>query len=148
MANADIVRRFFGALERSIEAWDRSRSVADGIREDDVPQETRDVLAYFSPEADWNPIFSSETYHGYVEMGKGFDELLEAVGDYHLELFDAIDLEDDRVFATFGPSFEGRSSGIHIDAAVFAVVTLRNGLIVRLDEYINRAEALDAAGLE
>jgi hypothetical protein len=80
-------------------------------------------------------------------MGRGWDELLEVAGDYHLKLFDAMDLEDDRVFIVFGPTLEGRSSGIHIDAAVFAVYEFRNGLIVRLDEYITRPEALEAAGL-
>jgi hypothetical protein len=100
-----------------------------------------------SPEAEWNPIFSSETYRGYVEMGRGWDELLEAAGDYRLKLLDIMDLENDRVFVVFGPTLEGRFSGIHVDAAVFAVVTLRNRLIVRLDEYTNRREALEAVGL-
>jgi ketosteroid isomerase-like protein len=33
-----------------------------------------------------------------------------------------------------------------VDAAIFAVVTLRDGLIVRLDEYTDRQEALEAVG--
>jgi ketosteroid isomerase-like protein len=144
--NAEIVRRFFGAIQRSLDVWDRSRSIADGIRDGDVPQETRDVLSYVSPDMDWNPIFSTETYHGYVEMGRGLDELLEAAGDYRLELRDVTDLDDDRVFVVFRPTLEGRSSGIHMDIAVFGVVALQDGLIVRIDEYIDRREAVEAAG--
>jgi ketosteroid isomerase-like protein len=145
--NAEIVRRFFEALERSLEVWERSHSLADAIRDDHVPQESRDVLAFLSPEAEWTPIFSSETYRGYVEMGRGWDELLEATGNYHLKLLEIRDLEKDRVFVVFGPTLEGRFSGIHVEAAVFAVVTLRNGLIVRLDEFTNRREALEEVGL-
>jgi ketosteroid isomerase-like protein len=145
--NVEIVRRFFDALERSLNAWDRSRSLAEAVRRDDLPQESREAFRYLSPEAEWNPIFSSETYRGYVEMAKAWDELLEAAGEYHVKLLDTMDLVDDRVFVVFGPALEGRSTGIHVDAAVFGVVTLRNGLIVRSDEYTNRAEALEAAGL-
>jgi hypothetical protein len=42
--NVEIVRRFFDALERSLDAWERSRPLADAIRDDDVPQESRDTL--------------------------------------------------------------------------------------------------------
>jgi ketosteroid isomerase-like protein len=30
---------------------------------------------------------------------------------------------------------------------IFALVTVRDGLITRMDEYLERAEALEAAGL-
>jgi ketosteroid isomerase-like protein len=52
------------------------------------------------------------------------------------------------VLAVFGLSLEGRSSGVQVNAAVFAVVTLQDGLIARLDEYTDRREALEAAGME
>lgn len=145
--NVDTVHRFFDALERSLDAWDRSRLLVDAMKADDLPQESRDVLDYLGPEMEWHPIFSSETYRGYLEIAKGWDELLEASVDYHLKLLDVTDLEDDRVFVVFGPTLEGRYSHIHVNAAVFAVVTLRKGLIVRLDEYTNRREAFESAGL-
>jgi ketosteroid isomerase-like protein len=47
----------------------------------------------------------------------------------------------------FALSLEGRGSGIHIDAKVFAVVRFDDGLIARIDEYADRADALEAAGL-
>jgi hypothetical protein len=34
-----------------------------------------------------------------------------------------------------------------LDAAVFGLVTLRDGLIVRIDNHRSRKEALEAAGL-
>jgi ketosteroid isomerase-like protein len=145
--NVEIVRRFFDAVERSIDAWDRSRSFTDAVKTGDLPPETADVLSYLSPEIEWRPIFSGETYRGLVELARGWDELFEASADYGLKLLDAESLEGDRVFVTFGPALEGRFSGIHVSASVFGVVALRNGLIVRMDEFTDRSEALEAAGL-
>jgi ketosteroid isomerase-like protein len=78
-------------------------------------------------------------------MARGWDELLEAAENYSIELLEVTDLDEDRVLAVFGPSLEGRSSGIHVNAAMFAVVTLENGLITRLDEYTDRREALGSS---
>ena len=113
----------------------------------DIPPEASEALGYMSPEAEWNPAFSSETYRGQVEMGRGWDELLEIAENYSLKLLEATDLADDRVLAVFGPSLEGRTSGIHVNAAIFAVVTLEDGLIRRLDEYTDRRDVLEAAGI-
>jgi len=145
--NVDVVQHFFAAVERLLETWETSRSFVDAVKAGDIPPEAREVLGYMSPEAEWNPAFSGETYSGQLELGRGLDEWLEAAGNYSLRLLEATDLEKDRVLATFGPTFEGRSSGIHVNTAVFAVITLRNGLIARLDEYSDRREALEAAGL-
>jgi ketosteroid isomerase-like protein len=145
--NSEIVRRFFDALERSLAAWDRSRSLVEAIRTGDVPPESQAAFGYVSPEMEWRPVFSSETYRGYSEIARGMDELLEASVNYDLELLDATELEDGRVLALFGPTLEGRFSGIHVNAAVFAVITLEGGLITQWDEYMSRREALEAAGL-
>ena len=145
---AEFVRRFFDALERSLRAWgvSQDRSFVDAIKERDLPPETLEMLAYVSPELEWSPIFSSETYRGLFEVARGWDELLEASVDYHLTLHEAFDLDAERVFVTFGPTMEGRSSGIRVEAAVFAIVTIREGLIARIEEYTNRRVALEAAG--
>ena len=41
----------------------------------------------------------------------------------------------------------GRESGVAVDARFYEVYTLRDGKIVRVDEFVERAEALEAAGL-
>src|SRR5215208_985655 len=97
--------------------------------------------------AEWNPVFSGETYRGQLEMGRGWDELLGAAESYSVKLLEVTDLENDRVLAMFGPSLEGRTSGIHVNAALYAVIRLRDGLISGLDEYTDRRDALQAVGL-
>ena len=147
--NVEIVRRFFDAAERSLRAWGprRDRSLVDAIEKGDVPPETREVLGYLSPEMEWNPVFSTETYRGPLDVARGWEDLLEATVDYHLALHEAFDIDGARVFVSFGPTLEGRSSGIKVDAAVFGIVTIRNGLITQMDEYTDRREALVAADL-
>ncbi len=41
----------------------------------------------------------------------------------------------------------GRSSGVRVAERLYEVYTLRNGRILRVDEFSDRAEALEAVGL-
>jgi ketosteroid isomerase-like protein len=41
----------------------------------------------------------------------------------------------------------GRESGVEVDARYFEVYTLRNGKVLRIDEYEHREQALKAAGM-
>jgi ketosteroid isomerase-like protein len=145
--NVEVVRRFFAAIEQLLQRWRPERSLVDAFTAGDIPPEAREALGYLSPEAQWNPVFSSETYSGRLQLAKGWDELLEAAENYSLTTLEVTELDNDRVLGVFGPSLEGRSSGIRVNAAVFAVVTLHGGLITRLDEYTDRREALEAARL-
>ena len=54
----------------------------------------------------------------------------------------------DRVFLTAHHRGRGRGgSGVEVDARLYSVYTLRNGKVLRIDEYADRAEALEATGL-
>ena len=44
-------------------------------------------------------------------------------------------------------SGRGRKSGVEVDTRFYEVYTLREGKVSRVDEYTERAEALQAAGL-
>jgi ketosteroid isomerase-like protein len=145
--NVEVVKRFFEAVQRLLETWGTSRSLQDAIKAGDLPPEAREALGYMDAGAEWNPVFSGATYRGQLEIGRGWDELLGAAESYSLKLLEATDLENDRVLAVFGPSLEGKTSGIHVNAALYAVITLRDGLIAQLDEYTDRSEALEAVGL-
>ena len=117
------------------------------MKADDIPPEAREALGYMTAEAEWSPVFSGETYRGQLELGRAMDELLQAAGTYGVELRDLTDLENDRVFVVYGLALRGRTSGIQVGVAMFSVVTVKDGLIARLDEYADQHEALQAAGL-
>jgi hypothetical protein len=104
--NVEVVQRFFEAVERLLETWDTSRSLQDAMKAGDIPPEAREALGYMNAGAECNAVFSGETYRGQLEMGRGWDELLEAAENYSLELLEVSDLEDDRVLAAFGLSLE------------------------------------------
>jgi ketosteroid isomerase-like protein len=145
--NVRVVQRFFEAMERLLEGWDTSRSVLEAMSAGDIPPEAMEALGCLSPEVEWNPVFSGETYRGQLELGRAMEELLQAAETYSTKLLDIIDLENDRVLAVFGLNLEGKTSGIQVSAAMFAIVTLQDGLIARLDEYTDRREDLEAAGV-
>jgi ketosteroid isomerase-like protein len=148
LTNVEVVQRWFEAVSRLLEVWTPSRSLVAAMEEGDVPAEVAEVLRYMSAEAEWDPLFSGETYRGRLEMGRALDELREAAENYTSELQEVIDLENDRVLAVFRLKLEGRTSGIHVDQAMYAVIGFADGLIARLDEYAERRQALAAAGVE
>jgi ketosteroid isomerase-like protein len=53
----------------------------------------------------------------------------------------------DRVFVMARFRGRGRASGAEVEGRHFEVYTLRDGKVLRVDEYADRAEALEAAGL-
>ena len=66
--------------------------------------------------------------------------------DYEL-LPEEFDHVGDRVVVAVRMRARGRASGIPVDARLYDVYTLREGKIVRMDQFTRRSEALEAAGL-
>ena len=145
--NTEVVQHWFEAVERFLETWDPSRSLLEATNASDLPSEAKEALGFLDPEAEWNPVFSGETYRGQLEFGGALDELLQAAENYDMKLQDLTDLEDDRVLAVYDLKLKGKTSGIDVSATMFAVVSVRDRLITRLDEYADRREARAAAGL-
>jgi ketosteroid isomerase-like protein len=119
-ANVEIVRRFL--------------SVADAD----------EALTYADPGIVWNPIEELPS--------QGHDAVRTSVAywraewdDYEVipEGFEAI---ADSVVATVRLRGRGRGSGLEIDARFYDVYTLRDGKIVRMDQFTERSEALEAVG--
>jgi ketosteroid isomerase-like protein len=53
----------------------------------------------------------------------------------------------DRVFVAARFHAHGRASGAEVESRLYEVYTVRDGKVLRIDEYPGRAEALEAAGL-
>jgi len=53
----------------------------------------------------------------------------------------------DRVFVAVLFHGRGRASGVEVDERFYEVYTLRDGKVLRIDEYEHRADALEATGL-
>jgi ketosteroid isomerase-like protein len=81
---------------------------------------------------------------GLVEFGQTWTENFER---YSLGRRELIDAGNGRVFASYWQSGVGRGSGVPVEVESFAVFELVNGQIIRIRMYLDRAEALEAAGL-
>jgi ketosteroid isomerase-like protein len=123
--NVEIVRRFYESIHRGDHA---------------------EALACLAPDVDYRVLQEGpargpdavEAMWGRWESE--WEEGGEAVAE---EFIDA----GDQVVATVRESGRGRGSGIEVDARVFKVFTFRSGKVVRMVEFIERSEALEAVGL-
>jgi ketosteroid isomerase-like protein len=101
--------------------------------------------AIFDPHVVINPTEEGPSYgldaiRDNIEHWKGAWEELEVMTE---EFIDA----GDRVLVTVHHRGRGRGSGIEVDSRFYLVYTVHNGKVARSDEYADRADALEAAGL-
>ena len=146
--NVKIVREFFGASERSLDAyWNNPRSLAAAMEAGELPPETAVAFGFIHPEAVWKTATIGLTVQGHLEMLKGLDQFLEVADDYRATLREVEDIGDDRVLATIDRVAKAKHTGIEMEAPLYSLCTVRDGLIVEMDEYAERTDALEAAAL-
>jgi ketosteroid isomerase-like protein len=144
--NVDLVRRYFEAVERVLAVyWQGPRSFADSLRAGEVPPEIADAMRYLHPNIEWKSALIGITARGYEGLMRGIDQLLDAAQDYRVNVPEVTDLGDSQVLAVLRLAMKGKASDI--DATIFTIVTVEHGLIIRMDDHLERAEALEAAGL-
>jgi ketosteroid isomerase-like protein len=104
-----------------------------------------EALATFDPNVVYTPVEEGpsdglDALLDYIERWGAVWEELEMTAE---EFIDG----GDRVVVSGYFRGRGRGSGVEVDTRFYEVYTLRDGKIVRLDEFIGRADALEAAGL-
>jgi ketosteroid isomerase-like protein len=67
--------------------------------------------------------------------------------DWSIELERVIDAGDDRVVGIFQQRAIGKGSGVPVELRMGLLYEFEDGLIVRMTNYLNPADALEAAGL-
>ena len=149
--NVEIVRRFYEAGQRSLEAyWKNPRPGAAAMEAGDLDPETVEVLAFLHPEVELNPralALTGGAVRGHLAWLKSWDELLAASEYFRMNLAELADLGGGEALVATDQAIKWRGSGMELKATVFYLVTLREGLIVRIDSYRDRTEALEAVGL-
>ena len=147
--NVELVRRYIEAVDRGLRAyWRDPRSAEESLNAGELGPEGVELASLVHPNVEWKTALTGVTYRGYVGLSRGFDQLVDAAQDYRVTLKQAEDLGEDRVLAVVEASMKGKSSDIDVNATIFSVVTVRDGLITRMDEFLERRDALDAAGLQ
>ncbi len=84
--------------------------------------------------------------YGPDAMRDDFEQWASAWEELKVTLEEIIDAGNQVVVVAHHQG-RGRSSGIQIDSRYYEVYTLREGKVSRQDEFNERAEALEAAGL-
>jgi ketosteroid isomerase-like protein len=110
-----------------------------------------DALQYLHPECQIYPALPApgepRHYRGRAEARVFMEELLPAAWEaVTVEFKETIEAPDGRVLAVERWRVRGRD-GIEIDTEVTDAYAFRDGLIVRIDGFADKAQALAAAGL-
>jgi ketosteroid isomerase-like protein len=146
--NVEVVRRFMNAIERAFDAyWKSPRSIAASLEARDLWPEWAEAYGYLHAQVEWQTRFLRETARGHLEAAGVWDDFLTWAKDYRPSLEAAEDLGGDHVFAVLALVGKSKDSDVRMNARFFDVFTLRDGLIVRIEEYGDRNQALEAVGL-
>jgi ketosteroid isomerase-like protein len=124
-ANVELVRRAFERFGTDEPDW-------DALHEEIVVHD-RDIM-------------DASEYRGHAGVRRWGEDWGAAWAEWSAEPEEFIDV-DELVVAVFRVKAKGRGSGIAVERQDAMVLKVRDGKIVRLDYYNNRADALKAAGL-
>jgi ketosteroid isomerase-like protein len=96
-------------------------------------------------EARDHDIMDGSEYHGHSGVRRWlFEDWASAWAEFSLEPQEYIDVDDERVIAVFQMKATGRASGVAIERQDAMVWAVRRGLVVRIDYYNSKQQALDA----
>jgi ketosteroid isomerase-like protein len=132
--NVEIVRRAIGVMSQDA-AEDEARTaavqrLAPGVEFEEDPR---------FPEA--------RTYRGRVEVLSYFTEFVSQFEHFVLDVEDLVASGTDDVLCCLHIHGRGKGSSAAFDVRAGWIFTVRDGEVVRIRAFLNRAEALEAAGL-
>jgi ketosteroid isomerase-like protein len=105
------------------------------------------VAEHWDPECEYKPVEETVTIRGHDALIRWTERWLEVWDEYRDEIDEIIDA-DGIVVAAIRVHGRGRESRLEISQRLFHVMELRDRRILRMREYLNRYQALEAAGLE
>ena len=121
--NVEVVRSLFAALDSK--NWEAA-------------------LRAFDPKVEWSPM--EGTFHGPEGVVRSLAEWLEPWEEHRIEAEEFMEAGA-QVVAVVHLTGRVAGSGMEIDQRFFQVYAVGNGKIIRMVEFVRRAEALEAAGL-
>ena len=116
----------------------------------------RDVEALVEelhPRIEWRPLLpvllggEAAVYRGHKGARRGIQELEEAFTELRAEPVEFRDLGE-RVVAIGHLHGRGKESGVVTESPIVWLVDFEDGKVVRIREYLDPDEALEAAGIE
>ena len=106
------------------------------------------AMAFLDPEIEMDLTMRPDggVFHGHDGVAEAVRTWVGAWEDWSLEVEEIVDLGD-RVLVDAWERGRGKGSGIEIEHPHIAIVTVRNGKVVHTMGYVERGQALQAAGL-
>jgi ketosteroid isomerase-like protein len=105
------------------------------------------TMAFCHPDVEWIAPEDGATYRGRAGVRHRLEEWLESFDVYRYEVHRIIDCGGDEVLVEGTEAGRGASSGAEVRSTHYALLTFRDGLVVRVREYYDGGKALEAAGL-
>lgn len=110
-----------------------------------IVEDVDEALTHADPGIVWNPIEELPT-EGHGAVRASLARWKAEWHDYKVMPEEYVD-KGDSVVVTVLLRGRGRGSGVEIDARFYDVYTLRDGKIVRMDQFTERSQAIQAAEL-
>lgn len=89
---------------------------------------------------------TNQTYRGKGAVRLAFEDVVDAFGEYQMVVEDMIEVGD-QVVVLYRIEASGRGSGVRLVQTAAQVWTVRDGQLLRCKGYLDRRDALEAAGL-
>ena len=133
--NVEVVRRIVEAFRAGVESGDFASVWDSGAVADDVEWVS-------APNFIEQRRFRGQ--EGLVEFVRQWTEDFE---EYSIHFERLVDAGEDRVLGFFAESATGKGSGATVEQRFFVIFDMRDAQLVRTRFYLERDEALEAAGL-
>ena len=106
-------------------------------------------VSWAHPELEWVTVDGPAPgrWTGVAGMAEASRDWINTWEHYHVKAREYRELDAERVLVLFNYGGRGKGSGIEVSARMCVVVTLRDGLVWRLHDYLDLQKALQAVGL-
>lgn len=105
---------------------------------------------FYDPDVEWHGTIGGfeegHVVHGHAAVMKGFEDYFDSWERLDLRPVELIDTGAELVVFVHEIA-RGRQSGIVVESDTATISTLRDGIIVRVRSFMNRNDALEAAGV-
>ena len=108
------------------------------------------LAAFYDPDVEWHGTIGGldegSLARGHQEVLQGFDEYFEAWERLDLRPEEIIDTGEELIVFVHEVA-RGKESGIVLETDTASISTFRDGMVVRVRGFMDRSQALEAAGL-
>jgi ketosteroid isomerase-like protein len=105
------------------------------------------TMALCHPEVEWTVPEDGTTYRGREGVRQRLEDWLASFEEYRYDVRRIVDCGGDEVLVEACEVGRGAMSGAKVRSTNYELLTIRDGLILRIREYYDEGDAVGAAGL-